>query len=167
MKRYKKVTKLTDNPFLNLYQMDALDKEQKEFNYYFASRNDTEKLKLAVQENVPEGVTIFAMTQEAQPRMVLIKEYRYPLDDYIYDLPAGLVEEGEEATAAAASEAGCESTEDIQVVLADKKQVKIILEQEKISARAAYLMLLFLAVDPQEPFAFLKNCCQEDGYDTV
>ena len=53
MKRYKKVTKLTDNPFLNLYQMDALDKEQKEFNYYFASRNDTEKLKLAVQENVP------------------------------------------------------------------------------------------------------------------
>ena len=54
MKRYKKVTKLTDNPFLNLYQMDALDKEQKEFNYYFASRNDTEKLKLAVQENVAE-----------------------------------------------------------------------------------------------------------------
>jgi len=202
MKRYKKVTKLTDNSFLNLYQLDVFDKEQKEFKYYFASRNDTENLKLATHRNVPEGVTIFAMTQEAEPRMVLIKEYRYPLDDYLYDLPAGLVEEGEEASVAAARElkeetglsyhlfdmgngfmenpafmapgtsdesnittfgyvsgeisaAGCESTEDIQVILADKKQVKIILGQEKVSARAAYLMLLFLAVDSSEPFAFM------------
>lgn len=204
MKRYKKVMKLTDNPFLNLYQLDALDREQKEFNYYFASRNDTENLKLATHQNVPEGVTIFAVTQEAQPRMVLIKEFRYPLDDYLYDLPAGLVEEGEEASTAAARElkeetglsytlfdmkcrfmenpvfmapgtsdesnittfgyvsgeisaVGCESTEDIRVVLADKKQVKMILEQEKVSARAAYTMLLFLAVDFSEPFAFLND----------
>lgn len=204
MKRYKKVSKLTDNPFLNLYQLDALDKEQKEFKYFFASRNDTEHLKVTTHQNVPEGVTIFAMTKEEQPRMVLIKEYRYPLDDYLYDLPAGLVEQGEEAQTAAARElweetglsytlfdtecgfmenptfmapgisdesnvttfgyvsgeissAGCESTEDIQVVLADKKQVKMILEQEKVSARAAYLMLLFLALDSTEPFVFLKN----------
>ena len=204
MKRYKKVTKLTNNRFLNLYQLDALDKGQKEFNYYFASRNDTENLKLATHQNVPEGVTIFAMTQEAEPRMVLIKEFRYPLDDYLYDLPAGLVEEDEEASAAAARElkeetglsytlfdmecgfmknpafiapgtsdesnittfgyvsgeisaVGCESTEDIQVVLADKKQVKMILKQEKVSARAAYLMLLFLAIDSSEPFAFFSN----------
>ena len=37
--KYKGVQKLTDNPFLNLYHIDAVDTAGKAFNYYFASRN--------------------------------------------------------------------------------------------------------------------------------
>ena len=32
--------------------------------------------------------------------MVLIRQYRYPLGDYLYEFPAGLVEDGEEMTQA-------------------------------------------------------------------
>lgn len=204
MKRFTGVTPLSDNPFLNLYDIDALDNRQKPFHYYFTSRNRKEQLKLFTHRNIPEGVTVFALTREEAPRMVLIKEYRYPLDDYIYDLPAGLIDEGEKAAEAAArelkeetgldytlaagsgmlsanpsflapgisdesnvttfgyaqgevSEAFCESTEDICVVLAGKEEVKRLLKKEKVSTRAAYLMLLFLSMEDAEPFSFLKG----------
>lgn len=44
------------------------------------------------------------MTKEKHPRLVLIREYRYPLGDYIYAMPAGLIDEGETPGAAAKRE---------------------------------------------------------------
>ena len=52
--KYTEVRKLTDNRFLNLYEMDALTDSGKSFNYYFASRNKEENLPLftgTVQSN--------------------------------------------------------------------------------------------------------------------
>ena len=40
MFNYKKVKKQSDNPFLNLYKLDAVDREGKVFDYYFVSRRD-------------------------------------------------------------------------------------------------------------------------------
>ena len=51
--------------------------------------------------------------------------------------------------------ARCESTEQIQVVLADQKEVRRILSEERVSLRGAYLMMQYLRMDPQAPFAFL------------
>lgn len=40
---YTAITKQTDNPFLNMYKMDAVDRNGKTFGYYFATRkNDGE-----------------------------------------------------------------------------------------------------------------------------
>ena len=94
MKKYKRVEKLTDNRFLNLYHIDALDRNSKGFDYYFASRNDEAHIKIHTKEMKPEGIVIYALTDEADPRLVLIRQYRYPLDAYIYELPAGLVDAG-------------------------------------------------------------------------
>ena len=35
---------------------------------------------------------------------MLIRQYRYPINDYIYEFPAGLVEEGEDFREAASRE---------------------------------------------------------------
>ena len=200
--KYRDVQKLTDNPSLNLYHIDAVDTDGKDFNYYFASRNKENDIKMKTHDVRPEGIVIYGVTTEDEPRLVLIKQYRYPLDAYIYELPAGLVD-GDETPAQAAvremkEETGLslevyeggaelyrrpfymgpgftdemssavfgtvtgtpnldskESTEDIQVILADRAEVRRILSEEQVSLRGAYLMTHFLT--EVDPLGFLKK----------
>ena len=203
MKKIDSVQKLTENRYLNLYHLDARDRKGELFDYYFASRNSQEKLKLTTKRMDPEGVVIYALTEEEEPRLVLIKEYRYPLDEEIYALPAGLVDAKETPGMAAVREMKeetgflfreytggdacfrrpffmgpgftdesccavygtvalgkempeCEETEEIRVILADKRLVRQILSEEKVSLRGAYLMMQFLHMDVTEPFSFLE-----------
>ena len=66
-----------------------------------ASRaKDVDHLKAVTRENKPDGVILYGVYGEAKDRVVLIRQYRYPLGDYVYEFPAGLVEEGEEMAAA-------------------------------------------------------------------
>ncbi len=104
MKKINTIEKQTDNRFLNLYHMDVNATSGKRFDYYFASRNDMDNLKLNTRKMEPEGIVIYAITREESPRLVLIKEYRYPLDAKVYALPAGLVDAGETPGEAAARE---------------------------------------------------------------
>lgn len=203
MKKISAVQQLTKNPHLNLYHLDALDRKGEVFDYYFASRNSKERLKLFTKGLEPEGIVIYGLTQEPAPRLVLIREYRYPLDEEIYALPAGLVDAGETPGMAAAREMKeetgfffreytggdscfrrpffmgpgftdesscavygtvslegkrqeCEKTEEIHVVLADKKEVRRILSKERVSLRGAYLMMQYLHMNDESPFAFLE-----------
>ena len=103
-KKFDKIHKLTDNPFLNLYQMDALDTKGMPFSYYFASRNDVQHIKIRTKSVRAEGIVIYAVTEEAQPRLVLIRQYRYPVDAFMYELPAGLIDGDETHGMAAARE---------------------------------------------------------------
>lgn len=102
-KKYESVTKLTDNPFLNLYQIDAIARDGAHFNYYFASRNDSGHIKHKTHSMQPEGMAIYALTEDGT-KIVLVRQYRYPINDYIYELPAGLIEPGENASEAAVRE---------------------------------------------------------------
>lgn len=103
-RRIKAVTKLTDNSFLNLYQIDARDQKDQPFHYYFASRNNEEKLKLRTHALTPEGIVIYAVKKGQEDKLVMVRQYRYPMDDYIYELPAGLIDPGETVTQAAIRE---------------------------------------------------------------
>ncbi len=55
MKKIDSVQKLTENRHLNLYHLDARDRKGELFDYYFASRNPQEKLKLTTKSMEPEG----------------------------------------------------------------------------------------------------------------
>lgn len=92
---YTAITKQTDNPFLNMYKMDAVDRNGKTFGYYFATRKNDGELACQTSATSPDGAVIYAVTECPSDRIVLIKQYRYPLDRYIYELPAGLIEPGE------------------------------------------------------------------------
>ena len=48
-----------------------------------------------------------------------------------------------------------EDTESIEVLLVDKEEAKRILRQERVSLRAAFLLMQFLSAKKEEPFAFL------------
>ncbi len=202
MKKYAGIHKLSDNKFLNLFHLDALTDSGQPFDYFFVSRRKADQIKLLTKDSAAEGVVIFPVWKEDPEKIVLIRQYRYPLDDVLYELPAGLIDEGETPERAAIREmkeetglsfevytdgdaayrrpffmgAGftdesCnaifgyasgsisrrdqEDTESIQVLIADKQEVRRILREEKVSIRAAYLLMSFLHMTKNEPFGFL------------
>ncbi|MBS6735823.1 MAG: NUDIX hydrolase [Clostridiales bacterium] len=197
----KKVTQKTQNSHLNFFELETVNRVGREGRYFVASRaKNVEELKMTTRKNTSDGVIIYSLYGENHDRVVLIRQYRYPIDGYIYELPAGLVDEGEDYHQAAirelreetgltlapltvdemyqkpyfttigmtdescgtvygyasgqVSQEYMEDSEEIQVVLADRKEVRRILKEELVSQNCAYMMMHFL--HDEEPFAFLK-----------
>lgn len=99
------IKKLTDKPYLNFYEMEAIRRDGGVFPYYLASRaKDVKDLKAVSRENHPDGVIVCGVCGEENDKLVLIRQYRYPLGDYVYEFPAGLVEPGEDLLTAARRE---------------------------------------------------------------
>lgn len=196
------ITRKTENPFVNLYELDRESKTGKKGKYYVASRaKDESGLKLRTRKNHPDGVIIYSLYGEEQDRVVLIRQYRYSIDDYIYEFPAGLVEPGEDYreagiremkeetglefsaltvngayekpafTTIGLTDESCatvfgtstgeisrdfqEDSEEIEVVIADREEVKRILKEEHVAIMCSYMLMHFL--HDEEPFGFLKE----------
>lgn len=195
--------KQTDNKFLNMYQADAVDRSGNGFEYFFATRRKDGDLMSQTGELKADGIVIYPVLKYDASKLVLVRQYRYPVDAYIYELPAGLIDSGETPEEAAVRELceetglvfepftdyeeglkrpfvqsqgmsdecdvtvygyasgtptslGCEDTEDIEVVIADKQEIKRILCEEIVSMRAYYLLIQFLKSDSDKPFDFLN-----------
>ncbi len=88
-----KIEKLTNENFLNLYKI-IYKSENKPIMFLVASRNkeisklyaNTKKLKA----NAVRGLPYFYKNNELF--VITIKQFRYTINDYIYECPAGLVE---------------------------------------------------------------------------
>ncbi|MDE6687079.1 MAG: NUDIX hydrolase [Lachnospiraceae bacterium] len=104
MKKYKDIQSLFQNKYLNFYHMDAMTDSGKTFDYYFASRNSKDSIKAVTGSIKAEGVVIYPIWKEEPDKIVLIRQYRYPVGDMIYELPAGLIDVGEDASQAAIRE---------------------------------------------------------------
>ena len=171
-------------------------------NYFVSSRaKDVDSLKMVTHKNNPDGVIIYSIYGEKHDKVVLIRQYRYTLGDYIYEFPAGLVEPDEnyhegairemyeetglkldpipvaEAyqkpyfTTVGMTDESCstvygyasgeisskaqEDTEEIEVILADREEVKRILKEENVAIMTAYMLMHFL--EDKEPFGFLNK----------
>ena len=202
MSNIQNIQQKTHNRFLNYYELEAVHRDGSISPYYMTSRaKDASQLKAVTHQNRPDGVIIYGVYGEEQDRVVLIRQYRYPLGDYVYEFPAGLVEEGEEMGAAGVREmyeetgltftpvdAGCysrpffttvgmtdescgmvfgycsgtptsiheESSEEIQVILADRAEAKRILREENVAIMCAYMLMHFIASEG-DPLAFIKE----------
>ena len=197
-----KITQKTQNRFVNLYDLDVTHKNGRASHYYVASRAKTEdELKIRTGENHADGVLIYSLYGPAHDKVVLIRQYRYPIGGYIYEFPAGLVERGEDYreaavremheetgltlkpldvdpmfeeprfTSAGLTDESCaavygyaegevsdkflEEGEELQIVLADRDEVRRILREERVAIMCAYQLMHFLA--DEEPFKFLTR----------
>ncbi len=207
MSRIKQIRKLTDSKHLNMYQLDATNRLNGKVDYYVASRaKSIEELQLSRKTVKPDGVIIYSLYGEMKDKVLLVRQYRYSIDDYIYEFPAGLVDEGENYRQAAVREVkeetglnlhpieademyekpyyttigmtdeccatvygyvdgniskeGLEDNEDIEVVLADRAEVRKILKEGKAAIMCAYMLMHFLY--DTEPFTFLKSDNNEE-----
>ena len=92
-----KITQKTSNKFVNLYDLDVTHKNGRKSHYYVASRaRDESELKIRTGENHPDGVIIYSVYGPKRDKVVLIRQYRFCIGDYVYEFPAGLVEKGED-----------------------------------------------------------------------
>ena len=191
MGRIKKAVQLTENPHLNLYELETQDRKGHPGCYYVASRaKHTEDLELVRKQQKPDGVIIYSLYGEKRDKVVLVRQYRYPIDGYLYEFPAGLVEPGEDYHDAAVREMkeetgldlqpipvvnfyakpyyttigmtdeccatvygvsdgmvsldGLEDTEDLEVVIADRDEVRRILKEERVAIVCSYMLMHFL-----------------------
>ena len=105
MERISGIKKLSDNRYLNLYELDATFRDGSRAPYYVASRRkNTESIKASTHDNQADGVILYGVYGEEKDRVVLIRQYRYPIDGYVYEFPAGLVEPDEDMLAAGVRE---------------------------------------------------------------
>ena len=202
MSKIGNIRKLSDNPYLNFYEFEAVFRDGRTAPYYVASRTrQVADLKAVHHENRADGVILYGVYGEQKDRLVLVRQYRYPLGGYCYEFPAGLVEKGEDVAQAGIREmyeetglsfvpreCGCcgrpfyttigmtdescgtvygycsgppnsshqESSEDIQVVLADREECKRILREENVAIMCAYMLMHFIASEG-DPLAFLDS----------
>ena len=196
-----KITKKIGNRFLNFYEMEAVHRDGSVSPYYMVSRNsDPDTLKAVAHHNNPDGVILYGVYGEAKDKVVLIRQYRYPIGGYVYEFPAGLVEPGEDLltsgtremfeetgltftpveagacsrpffTTIGITDESCgtvfgycsgeptnlhqESSEDIQVVIADRDECRRILKEENVAIMCAYMLMHFIA-SQGDPLEFLK-----------
>lgn len=96
MPRILEIVQQTKQKFLNMFEFTVEDRTGNVHPYYVASRATTiDDLKANTRKNTPDGAIIYAVHKGDQDRIVLVKQYRYSIGDYIYELPAGLVDPGE------------------------------------------------------------------------
>ena len=101
MSGIKSIRQQTNNRFLNCFELEAVHRDGGVSPYYVASRaKNISALKAVTHENNPDGVILYGIYGKQRDRVVLIRQYRYPLGDYLYEFPAGLVEDEEEMTQA-------------------------------------------------------------------
>ena len=88
------VSKLVDCKFLKMYELDLLNKNNKQKKYFVASRRSEEELSCKTKNhNKADAVMIVPITKNDE--FVILKQFRPPINDYIYEFPAGLIDVGE------------------------------------------------------------------------
>ncbi|MBC8059881.1 MAG: NUDIX hydrolase [Clostridiaceae bacterium] len=95
--RIKKLTPLKETKFLSLYDAEYKNKNGKEQHWIISSRKCYSTLNeqfFQGKEGIVDAVIIVALHKESN-KLVLIKQFRVPLNDYVYELPAGLLDDNE------------------------------------------------------------------------
>jgi ADP-ribose pyrophosphatase len=102
MIKIKSSRKLTAEKWLNLFKVSYIAKTGKKKSWQMASRQNEPKC-LTGNYQLPDAVVIVPF-HTVRNKMVIIREFRVPLDDYEYGFPAGLVDNGESVEQAARRE---------------------------------------------------------------
>ena len=89
---------MVEKKFISLYNVKYLNKSNKEKSWTVASRKKKEVLEGIYFDNEKDKVdaVIICAYHKDSEKLVIIKEFRVPINKYIYELPAGLVDSDDE-----------------------------------------------------------------------
>lgn len=96
--KIKDVKPLVQTKFVGLYDVEYKNKNNDDKHWMVASRKNEKELKeiyLQGKEDKIDAVVIAAL-HKSENKLVLIKQFRVPINNYIYELPAGLVDNDED-----------------------------------------------------------------------
>lgn len=97
-RKIKKLIPIRKSKFLSMYEMKYISKNNEEKSWMLATRKSEEELKKIYFDGAKENMDAVVMIpyHVDEEKLVIIKEYRVPIDDYVYSLPAGLIDPGED-----------------------------------------------------------------------
>ncbi|MGN1033505.1 MAG: NUDIX hydrolase [Intestinibacter sp.] len=93
-KRVKKVNSLVEGKFISLYDLEYVNKLNQNKHWTVATRKSKEAVQdiyLNGKEDDVDAVAIIAYHVEYK-KLVVIKQFRVPVNGYVYELPAGLID---------------------------------------------------------------------------
>lgn len=97
------IVQLTDSKFLNMYKLKLINRKGNPKDYFIASRRKRNELSCVTKEhNRCDGVMILPITENNE--VIVLRQYRPAIGDYLYELPAGIVDKGETIEEAARRE---------------------------------------------------------------
>ncbi|OPJ54632.1 NUDIX hydrolase [Clostridium oryzae] len=104
--RIEKLNMLAQTKFLSLYEAEYKNKAGNKKRWTIASRKSYEVLKAQYFDGKEEKMdaVIIAAFHKEQKKIVVIRQFRVPLNDYVYELPAGLIDGDEKIDVAATRE---------------------------------------------------------------
>ena len=97
MSKVKKIKILSKNKYLSLYSADYINKKGNLKNWTIASRKDLETIEnkfFKNEEDKIDAVVIVAKHID-EDKLVVIRQFRVPINGYVIELPAGLVDGNE------------------------------------------------------------------------
>lgn len=97
------IEKVHAGKFIDRYNIMYTTADHQQKIYEMISRNHDIKTIEDIRNAHTDGVVII-VTDEQNEKILLNKEFRLAVDDYVYNFPAGLVDEGETPEIAAARE---------------------------------------------------------------
>lgn len=123
--RIKKLTLYKDDKYLSLYDAEYINKKGFTKHWTIASRKDYNTIYSEYFEGKKTALdaVIIAAYHEDSKKLVLIKEFRIPINDYIYELPAGLIDHNEEIETAVTRELKEETGLTVKKILMNKSKL--------------------------------------------
>ncbi len=91
---FKGIRKIHEGKFVTRYDVDYLTAGGNEKTYEMISRNRNMRTLEELQNKTPDSVVLI-LTDESGERILVIREYRMAMAQWICNFPAGLIDPGE------------------------------------------------------------------------
>lgn len=96
--KIKNVTNISNTKFISLYDVEFENRVGDKRHWMVSSRKTEQELKdiyLEKKEDNPDAVVLLVIHKETN-KLVLLKQYRVPVNGFIYELPAGIIDNKED-----------------------------------------------------------------------
>lgn len=101
----REIRQVTKNRFLNFFELSTVKKTGDPGKYFLASRAESvDDLEIRRKKTRADGVAMYVLCGREHDKVLLIRQFRWPIGAYVYEFPAGLVENEETYEEAAVRE---------------------------------------------------------------
>ena len=127
--KVKNIETLAETKFLSLYNANYTNKSGNEKTWTIATRKDKKTLEEQFfngKEDKVDAVVILAYHKDKK-KLVAIRQFRIPLNNYDYELPAGLIDNNDDIISTVKRELKEETGLDLEEVIEDRIGQKLYL----------------------------------------
>ena len=127
--KVQNIQSLAETKFLSLYNANYINKGGNKKTWTIATRKSKEVLEEQFfngKEDKVDAVVILAYHKE-EKKLVAIRQFRIPLNNYVYELPAGLIDNNDDIISTVNRELKEETGLDLEEVIENKIGQKLYL----------------------------------------